>query len=504
MITSVNIMLETILSTTANWLVTNINPDGFTATAGLLSTILLGLLILALEETDDKKKRPVIRLALMRDFFSYPLLLFASILLLLPVFFWPTEQSSGNRPYSTLESSKIILSVISFIVGVLFFFQLLLRLGKWITNPLSNYDVTAQSEAVLKYFRRLGNNEKALLSWRAFWDSLQAGANWGRGFQQQMLSAFLKGHEVSAKRDTHEITPTLPGLDQNTLRLLAADDDSFKILADWYHKHINTILGEMPDFQYRLLIVFVRKAATDDIWIAKVFYESLAKSIGDDIEKMKKWLNLYGDAYFTFDTYYQASNCVYALPKSWLIPRNGNAGSVGELLLSTLFRPENIRNMVIHQPDALAAATDNIYQLDQRLFDGAAQWEAFCCLHIFSAVSQMLFYAPSDKRGQIFYDILSTQGIPITTQFGFDEPRNDEALEAGARVYLRINGELSQNEIDLWTHCFPQLTDSPTDIQEPSAFYARTMAYLPRLLKAYQRVVNVFKSQPLDNRRISE
>ena len=166
---SMALTLETILNTTANWLVTNINPDGFTATAGLLSTILLGLLILALEETDDKKKRPVIRLALMRDFFS--LLLFASILLLLPVFFWPTEQSSGNWPYSTLESSKIILSVISFIVGVLFFFQLLLRLGKWITNPLSNYDVTAQSEAVLKYFRRLGNNEKALLSWRAFWDS---------------------------------------------------------------------------------------------------------------------------------------------------------------------------------------------------------------------------------------------------------------------------------------------------------------------------------------------
>lgn len=489
MITSVNIMLEPILSTTANWLVTNINPDGFTATAGLLSTILLGLLILALEETDNKKKRPVIRLALMRDFFSYPLLLLAAILLLFPVFVWPIEQSSGSRPYSTLKSSIIIFSVVSFIVGLYIFFRLLLRLGKWITNPLSYYDVTAQSEAVLKYFRRLGNNEKALSSWRVYWDSLQAGASWGRGFQQQMLSAYLQGHEVSPKRDTHEITPTLPGLDQNTLRLLAADDDSFKILADWYHKHINTILGEMPDFQYRLLIVFVRKAATDDIWIAKVFYESLAKGIGDDIEKMKKWLNLYGDAYFTFDTYYQASNCVYALPKSWLIPGNGNAGSIGELLLSTLFRPEHIRNMVIHQPDALAAATDNIYQLYQRLFDGAAQWEAFCCLHIFSAVSQMLFYAPSDKRGQIFYDILSTQGIPITTQFGFDEPRNDEALEAGARVYLRINGELSQNEIDLWTHCFPQLTDSPTDIQEPSAFYARTMAYLPRLLKAYQRVV---------------
>lgn len=66
------ITLEPILSTTANWLVTNINPDGFTATAGLLSTILLGLLILALEETDDKKKRPVIRLALMRDFFLIP------------------------------------------------------------------------------------------------------------------------------------------------------------------------------------------------------------------------------------------------------------------------------------------------------------------------------------------------------------------------------------------------------------------------------------------------
>lgn len=63
----------------------------------------------------------------------------------------------------------------------------------------------------------------------------------------------------------------------------------------------------MPDFQYRLLIVFVRKATTDDIWIAQVFFESLAKGIGDDIEKMKKWLNLYGDAYFTFDTYYQAS-----------------------------------------------------------------------------------------------------------------------------------------------------------------------------------------------------
>lgn len=341
------ITLETILSTTANWLVTNINPDGFTATAGLLSTILLGLLILALEETDDKKKRPVIRLALMRDFFSYRLLLVAAILLLLPVFVWPIEQSSGNRPYSTLESSKIILSVISFIVGVLFFFQLLLRLGRWITNPLSNYDVTAQSEAVLKYFRRLGNNEKALSSWRAYWDSLLAGASWGRRFQQQMLSAYLQGHEVSPKRDTHEITPTLPGLDQHTLHLLVADDDSLKILADWYHKHINTILGEKPDSQYRLLIVFVRKAATDDIWIAEVFIESLAKGIGDDIEKMEKWLNLYGDAYFTFDTYYQAFKCVDALPKSWQIPGNGDEGSIGELLLSTLFRPENIRNMVI-------------------------------------------------------------------------------------------------------------------------------------------------------------
>lgn len=498
------ITLETILSTTANWLVTNINPDGFTATAGLLSTILLGLLILALEETDGKKKRPVIRLALMRDFFSYRLLLVAAILLLLPVFVWPIEQSSGNRPYSTLESSKIILSVISFIVGVLFFFQLLLRLGRWITNPLSNYDVTAQSEAVLKYFRRLGNNEKALSSWRAYWDSLQAGASWGRRFQQQMLSAYLQGHEVSPKRDTHEITPTLPGLDQHTLHLLVADDDSLKILADWYHKHINTILGEKHDSQYRLLIVFVRKAATDDIWIAEVFIESLAKGIGDDIEKMEKWLNLYGDAYFKFDTYYQASHCVYALPKSWLIPGNGNEGSIGELLLSTLFRPENIRNMVIHQPDALAAATDNIYQLDQRLFDGAAQWEAFCCLHIFSSVSQMLFHAPSDKRGQIFYDILSTQGIPITTQFGFDEPRNDQALEAGARVYWRINGELSKNEINLWTHGFPQLADSQTDIQGPDAFYAQTMEYMPRLLKAYQRVAGVFKSQPLDNHRIPE
>lgn len=118
---SMALTLETILNTTANWLVTNINPDGFTATAGLLSTILLGLLILALEETDDKKKRPVIRLALMRDFFSYHSLLVAAILLLLPVFVWPIEQPSGNRPYSTLESSKIILSVISFIVGVLFF-----------------------------------------------------------------------------------------------------------------------------------------------------------------------------------------------------------------------------------------------------------------------------------------------------------------------------------------------------------------------------------------------
>ena len=176
---SMAITLETILNTTANWLVTNINPDGFTATAGLLSTILLGLLILALEETDDKKKRPVIRLALMRDFFSYPLLLFAAILLLFPVFVWPIEQSSGSRPYSTLQSSIIIFSVVSFIVGLYIFFRLLLRLGKWITNPLSYYDVTAQSEAVLKYFRRLGNNEKALSSWRVYWDSLQAGANWG-------------------------------------------------------------------------------------------------------------------------------------------------------------------------------------------------------------------------------------------------------------------------------------------------------------------------------------
>ncbi|MCF2561020.1 hypothetical protein I6E06_00705 [Bifidobacterium boum] len=493
---------KTILSTTANWLVTNINPDGFTATAGLLSTILLGLLILALEETDDKKKRPVIRLALMRDFFS--LLLFASILLLLPVFFWPTEQSSGNRPYSTLESSKIILPVISFIVGVLFFFQLLLRLGKWITNPLSNYDVTAQSEAVLKYFRRLGNNEKALLSWRAFWDSLQAGANWGRGFQQQMLSAFLQSHEISSKSDTHKITPTLPGLDQHTFRFLVADDDSLEMLADWYHKHINAILGEKPNSQYRSLIFFVRETAADDIWIAEVFFESLAKGIGDDTERMKKWLNLYGRAYFMFDTYYQAFKCVNALPNSWQIPGNGNEGSIGELLLSTLFNPGNIRKIVIHQPDALAAAEENIYKLDELLFDGTAQWEAFCCLHIFSAVSQKLFSAPLDERCQIFYDFLSEQGIPIATRFGLDHPRNDQALEAGARVYLRINGELSQNEIDIWTHCFPQLTNSPTDIQGPSVFYARTMEYLPRLLKAYQRVVNVFKSQPLDNHRISE
>jgi hypothetical protein len=147
------ITLETILNTAANWLVTNINPDGCTATAGLLSAILLGLLILALEETDDKKKRPVIRLALMRDFFSYPLLLFAATLLLFPVFVWPIEQSSGSRPYSTLKSSIIIFSVVSFIVGLYIFFRLLLRLGKWITNPLSYYDVTAQSEAVLKYFR---------------------------------------------------------------------------------------------------------------------------------------------------------------------------------------------------------------------------------------------------------------------------------------------------------------------------------------------------------------
>lgn len=501
---SMALTLETILNTTANWLVTNINPDGFTATAGLLSTILLGLLILALEETDDKKKRPVIRLALMRDFFSYHSLLVAAILLLLPVFVWPIEQPSGNRPYSTLESSTIILSAVLFIVGLLIFFRLLLRLGKWITNPLSYYDVTAQSEAVLKYFRRLGDNEKALSSWHVYWDSLQAGANWGHRFQQQMLSAFLQSHEISSKSDTHKITLTLPGLDQHTFHLLVADDDNLKILANWYHKHINTILGEKPNSQYRSLIFFVRETAADDIWIAEVFFESLAKGIGDDTERMKKWLNLYGRAYFMFDTYYQAFHYVNALPNSWQIPGNGNEGSIGELLLSTLLNPENIRNIVIHKPDALAAAEENVYQLDQQLFDGTAQWEAFCCLHIFSAVSQKLFSAPLDERCQIFYDFLSEQGIPIATRFGLDHPRNDQALEAGARVYLRINGELSQNEIDIWTHCFPQLTNSPTDIQGTSVFYARTMEYLPRLLKAYQRVVNVFKSQPLDNHRISE
>ncbi|MEE8727325.1 MAG: hypothetical protein SOH72_02970 [Bifidobacterium thermacidophilum] len=498
------ITLETILSTTANWLVTNINPDGFTATAGLLSTILLGLLILALEETDDKKKRPVIRLALMRDFFSYPLLLFAAILLLLPVFFWPIEQSSGSRPYSTLKSSIIIFSVVSFIVGLYIFSRLLLRLGKWITNPLSYYDVTAQSEAVLKYFRRLGNSEKALSSWRVYWDSLQAGASWGRGFQQQMLSACLHGHEVSPKRDTHEITPTLPGLDQHTLHLLVTDDDSLKILADWYHKHINTILGEMSDSQYRSLVVFVRKAATDDIWIAEVFFESLAKGIGDDMEKMKKWLNLYGNAYFTFDTYYQASKCVDALPNSWQIPGNGDEGSIGELLLSTLLRPEYFRRMVRHFPTSVDSASENIYQLVQQLFEGVVQWEAFCCLHIFSAVSQTLSNAPAEKTRQLLYSALSEKGIPVATQFGFDEPRNDQALEAGARVFWRINGELSQNEIDLWTHCFPQLTDSQTDAQEPNICYAQTMEYLSRLLKACQRVIDVVKSQPLDNHRISE
>lgn len=496
--------METILSTTANWLVTSINPDGFTATAGLLSTILLGLLILALEETDDKKKRPVIRLALMRDFFSYPLLLFAATLLLFPVFVWPIEQSSGSRPYSTLKSSIIIFSVVSFIVGLYIFFRLLLRLGKWITNPLSYYDVTAQSEAVLKYFRRLGNSEKALSSWRVYWDSLQAGASWGRGFQQQMLSAYLQGHEVSPKSDTHEITPTLPGLDQNTLRLLVADDDSLKILADWYHKHINTILGEKPDFQYDSLIVFVRKAATNNIWIAEVFFESLAKGIGDDTERMKKWLNLYRRAYFMFDTYDQAFNCVDALPKSWQIPRNGDEGSIGELLLSTLFRPEYFRRMVRHFPTSVDAASENIYQLCQQLFEGVVQWEAFCCINLFRAVSQTLSNASAEKTRQLLYSVLSEKGIPIATQFGFDEPRNDQALEAGAKVFWRINGELSQNEIDLWTHCFPQLTDSQTDAQEQNICYTQTMEYLPRLLKAYQRVVDVFKSQPLDNHRISE
>lgn len=496
--------METILSTTANWLVMNINPDGFTATAGLLSTILLGLLILALEETDDKKKRPVIRLALMRDFFSYPLLLFAAILLLFPVFVWPIEQSSGSRPYSTLQSSIIIFSVVSFIVGLYIFFRLLLRLGKWITNPLSYYDVTAQSEAVLKYFRRLGNNEKALSSWRVYWDSLQAGANWGRGFQQRMLTAYLYGHEVSSKRDTHEITPTLPGLDQHTLRFLVADDDSLKILADWYHEHINTILGEKPDFQYRSLVVFVRKAATDNIWIAEVFFESLAKGIGDDIETIKKWLNLYGDTFFMFDTYHQAFNCVDALPKSWQIPGNGDEGSIDELLLSTFINAGHFKNMVRHYPAQVDAASENIYQLVQQLFEGVVQWEAFCCIYLFRAVSHTLSNAPAEKTRQLLYSVLSEKGIPIATQFGFDEPRNDQALEAGARVYLRINGELSQNEIDLWTHCFPQLTDSQTDAQEPNICYTQTMEYLSRLLKACQRVIDVVKSQPLDNHRISE
>lgn len=112
-----------------------------------------------------------------------------------------------------------------------------------------------------------------------------------------------------------------------------------------------------------------------------------------------------------------------------------------------------------HKPDALAAAEENIYKLDELLFDGTAQWQAFCCLHIFSAVSQKLFNAPLDERCQIFYDILSEQGIPIATRFGLDHPRNDQALEAGARVYLRINGELSQNEIDLWHIVF---RSSPT------------------------------------------